>query len=143
MTDASWNLQTALYGLLTANSAIASGRIYDDVPDASASATAPDSAFPYVHIGEMDTVPMDVDGSGGSRDDGVMETINLHVWSRYQGWMEVKQIMQQIKNLLHDTEIDVTGRSSALAVVSMMRTMLDPDGKTRHGVVTVEVTHRN
>lgn len=143
MTDASWNLQTALFNLLkSANPSIAGGSVYDNLPDSVASATAPDSAFPYIQIGEVDLVPDDVDSVSG-RDDGVVETITLHVWSRYAGQKEVKQIAQQIKDLLHDTQITVSGRSSALAVVSMFRAFLDPDGKTRHGVLTVEVTHRN
>ena len=144
MSDASWNLQTAIYGLLTGQSpAVADGNIYDNVPDAALSASAPDSEFPYVHIGEMDAQPDDVDGSSGARDDGTVETLTLHVWSRYRGQKEVKQIMQQIKNLVHDTQLTVTARSSALCIVRSMRNFLDADGKTRHGVMSVEVTHRN
>jgi hypothetical protein len=144
MSDASWNLQVAIYSLLkNANPSITGGRIYDDVPEAAEKADAPDTEFPYVAVGELDVIPDDVDASNGSRDDGVMETLTLHVWSRYHGQKEVKQIMQQIKNLLHDTKITVTDRSSALAEVTMMRSFIDQDGKTRHGVVTVEVTHRS
>ena len=144
MSDASWNLQVAIFSLLkNASPSIAGGRIYDDVPEAAEKADAPDTEFPYVAVGELDAIPDDVDASDGSRDDGVMETLTLHVWSRYRGQKEVKQIMQQIKNLLHDTKITVTDRSSALAEVTIMRSFIDQNGRTRHGVVTVEVTHRS
>lgn len=144
MTDSSWELQKALLSALTENSpeTIASGRVYDRVPDAASGATAPDSAFPFVQIGEMDALPDDVDGASG-RDDGEMESITLHIWSRYQGQKEVKQIMQQIKNRLHDQALTVTGRSSALCFVRSRRSFLDPDGKTRHGVMSIEVIHRS
>lgn len=141
MADSSWNLQQAVYGLLTSGSSIASGKIYDDVPERVEKANAPDTEFPYVQIGEVDAISDDTDNAS-ARDDGTIETLTLHVWSRYRGQKEVKNIMQQIKDLLHDTQITVTGRGSALAVVTIMRAFLDPDGKTRHGIVTLEVTHR-
>lgn len=139
MSDASWNLQQRVYALLAAAPTIASGGVYDGVPEAVASATAPDSAFPYVQIGEMDAIPDDVSVA----DDGEQETITLHVWSRYNGQKEVKQIMQTIKQRLHGIELAVSGRASSLAWVRSRRAFTDPDGKTRHGVVTVEVIHRN
>lgn len=142
MSDASWNLQFAVYDLLKAGNAIAGGRVYDNVPDAALSADAPDSEFPYVHIGETDLQPDDVGTTAGGRDDGAVETITLHVWSRYRGQREVKQIMQQIKDLMHDTQLTVTARASALCIVRAARSFLDPGGRTRHGVMSLEVTHR-
>lgn len=145
MSDASWELQKAILAELTNDSpsVIASGRVYDRVPDTASGATAPDSAFPYVQIGEMDSIPDDVSASSTVQDDGEVETITLHVWSRYQGQKEVKQIMQQIKDALHGVSLTVTGRASAQAYVRSRRNFLDPDGRTRHGVVSVEVIHRN
>lgn len=144
MSDASFDLQRAIFAALTgASPQIAGGRIYDRVPDAALAASAPDSEFPHVVIGEFDAVPDDVSTSAGGRDDGELETLTLHIWSRYDGQKEVKVIMQQIKDLLHDTNLTVAGRTSAQAYVRARRAFLDPDGKTRHGVVTVEVIHRN
>src|SRR5690606_23892259 len=109
MSDASWNLQVAIFSLLKNESpSIAGGRIYDTVPESVSSATAPGSEFPFVQIGDVDVISDDVDAADGSRHDGVMETLTLHVWSRYRGQKEIKQIMQQIKNLLHDTTVTVT-----------------------------------
>lgn len=142
MSDASWELQKAVVTLLKTGNAIASGRIYDRVPDSASSATAPDSEFPFVAIGEMDSIPDDVDGASG-RDDGEMETLTLHIWSRYAGQKEVKEIMQQIKDKLHNVNLTVTGRNSALAWVRSRRSFMDPDGRTRHGVMSIEVIHRS
>lgn len=141
MSDASFELQKALLAMLT-DSSPQTLTVYDRVPDQASGASAPDSAFPYVQIGEMDAIPDDVDGASG-RDDGEVETITLHVWSRYQGQKEVKQIMQQIKDRLHNQDIAVTGRASSICWVRSRRSFMDPDGKTRHGVMSIEVTHRN
>lgn len=144
MTDASWNLQVAIKTALDAiTSKVDNWVVYDDVPDLAAGAEAPDSSFPYVQIGETDAVADDVQSAAGGRDDGETETVTLHVWSRYAGQKQVKQIMQQIKNALHDTQLSVTARASALATVGSRRNFLDPDGRTRHGVMTVQVVHRN
>jgi hypothetical protein len=35
------------------------------------------------------------------------------------------------------------GRPSALAWVRTVRVITDPDGKTRHGIVSVEIIHRS
>jgi hypothetical protein len=142
VSEASWNTQKAVYAALTGAS-IAGGRVYDDVPDAATAADAPDSEFPYVQIGEMDATADDVSTSAGGRDDGDVETITLHVWSRETGQREVKNVMQAIKDLLHDQALVVEGRASALCFVRARRSFMDPDGRTRHGVITVEVVHRN
>src|SRR5690606_7523579 len=109
------------------------------VPDAVSAATAPDSAFPYVLLGEMDATPDDV----STGDDGEVETVTLHVMSRYRGKKEAEQIMQRIKARLHGVELEVPGRASAISFVRSRRIFLEPDGRTQHGVVSVEVTHRN
>lgn len=139
MSDASWDLQSRILAILAAAPAIAGGKVYDNVPESVASAAAPDSAFPYVQIGETDAIPDDTSVS----DDGEIETLSIHVWSRYRGQKEVKQIMQLVKQRLHGVELAVPNRTSAIAWVRIRRDFFDPDGRTRHGVVSVEVVHRN
>lgn len=143
--DASWNVQQRIYAVLTAAPALAGGKVYDAVPAATSAATAPDTAFPYIQIGEMDAIPDDVltDDESPRSDDGQSETLTLHFWSRYAGQKEVKQLMDGAKTRLHSLNLNVSGRSSAIAWVRSMRNFLDPDGKTRHGVMSVEVVHRS
>jgi len=132
MSDHSWNLQQTIYTLLTGESpSIAGDRIYDDVPQ--------NVTFPYVEIGDGQVIPDDT----SSADEGFSEFIDLHVWSRYRGKKEIKQIFGQIHAALHGVALSVTGRASALSWVRNVRQFLDPDGVTRHGVVTVEVIHRS
>lgn len=146
MSQHSWNVQQAVFaaldGKITVETAAAAVAIHDSVPDAAASAAAPDSAFPYVQVGEADAIADDVSALAGG-DDGEDETLTLHVWSRYPGQKEIKLIMEAAKALLHQKPLNVAGRASALAFVRARRAFLDPDGKTRHGVLSVEVYHRN
>lgn len=130
MSDHHLNLQIAVYDALTGAS-VAGGRVYDDVPD--------NATHPYVEIGPAQAIPDDVSPGDG----GMAETIDLHVWSRHQGQKEIKQVISDIYDALHGASLTVTGRASALAWVRTVRTILDPDGKTRHGIVSVEVIHRS
>lgn len=128
-------LQTALYSALTVAN-VASGRIYDRPPQSV--------TFPYVEIGESQAIPDDVSTTTAEPgDDGVAETLDLHVWSREAGQKEAKDIAAAIKFALHGQSLAVDGRASALAWVRSIRMLRDPDGKTTHGVVTVEIVHRN
>lgn len=141
MSDASIELQRAILAKLLEAPAIAGGKVYDDVPAETSKATAPDSAFPYVHLGEVDAVPDDTSSADGG-DDGEQETHTLHVWSRYRGKKEMLEIMQRIKDRLHQVALTVAGRASANSFVTVRRNFMDPDGKTRHGVISVQVIHR-
>ena len=132
MTDHSWNLQQAIYALLTANSpTIAGGRVYDDVPQ--------NATFPFVEIGDVLAVPEDAT----TDDAGLSEFLDLHIWSRYRGKREAQQIWALVRDVLHGASLSVTGRASSLAWVRNWRLILDPDGVTRHGIVTVEIIGRS
>ncbi len=129
MSDGSAELDAAIYGVLSgASPAIAEGGVHDDVPE--------DVTFPYVEMGESDAVDDDVTCS-----DGLDETVTLHIWSRYRGKKETKEIMSRIRDLLHNKVLAVSGRSSAHSWVTSSRVVRDPDGLTRHGIVLVRVVH--
>ncbi len=127
-----FNLQTALYEALTGGSpSIAHGRVYDDVPQ--------NAAFPYVHIRSTQVIPDDTSGP----DTGVSSFIDIDVWSRERGNRQALELMDEIKAALHLVTLTVAGRTSAHCWVQDMRLLLDPDGVTRHGIVTIEVKHRS
>lgn len=136
MSDYSFALQTAIYTALT-SPAISGVSFVRDHP-----VTEPASSdFPFIHIGESQVVPDDTDD--GSGDGGVTETVDIHVWSRYRGQSEVKSISSTVYDRLHGASLTVTGRASALAWVRNRVVLNDPDGLTRHGIVTVEISHRS
>ena len=136
MSDFSFEVQKAIYAALTAGSppAIAEGRVYDSPPE--------NVAFPHVEIGEVQSIPDDTSKSNTADDEGISEFRELHIWSRYNGYKEAIDIGSQIHAALHGVSLTVTGRASALAWVRNKRFFRDPDGVTRHGVVSIEVIHR-
>ena len=129
MSDKSFEVQQALFSTLT-TADVADGRIYDHVPQ--------NVQFPYVQVGETDAQPDDLSGTVG-----ISEFVTLHVWSRYRGQKELKQISAAVQDAVHGQDLTMSGRTSALAWVRDVRTMRDPDGLTRHGVIRVEIIHRS
>ena len=88
------------------------------------------TGYPFVSIGEETAVEF------GTKDlDGAEYTVNIDVWSQYKGSKETKQIMDRIHDLLHNTNISVTGFNLINLRFEFSDVMRDPDGKTRHGVM--------
>lgn len=120
-----WRIQEAIFARLSGYAPLAGrvgGRIYDAVPQ--------DTEFPYVAIGEDDSTAYDDDVNLGADTD-----LTLHVWSRYEGRKEAKEILQLIYDALNRYPLVVAGAHTVLLDAEYQNTLLDPDGLTRHGVV--------
>lgn len=129
MSDGSWELQQAVYGVLNGLSpALASGGVHSPAPA--------NAALPYVEIGESDAVAADVQGR-----DGLDETITIHVWTVAGSFQPARDIISHIREALHAQNLTVAGRSAALAFVGSTRVFTDSDGASIHGVVTLTVHH--
>lgn len=100
--------------------------IYDHVP----SAVDQNDAYPYVVVGDDTSIPFDTDTSQGSE-----ATVTLHVWSRYRGRYEAKQIQRAIYDALHRSRLNVAELHTVEVFYDYAETILDPDGITRHGVI--------
>lgn len=120
MTSASWPLQVAILAAL--RPAVAPVAVLDDVPQGQ--------AFPYVVIGEDVTTP----GPLIDIDSEEIDT-TIHVWSRYAGKMEAKELMATVKAALHDQPLAVDGQTLVLLRFAFETLFLEPDGLTRHGVL--------
>tara|TARA_R100000951_G_scaffold85435_1_gene73103 strand:+ start:1382 stop:1789 length:408 start_codon:yes stop_codon:yes gene_type:complete len=122
----SWNLQKAIYSKL--NSATISGAdvsdvpVYDDIPEGTVA--------PYINIGEETAI-----NDGTKTVDAVEHTLTIHVWSEYRGRYEIKHIMQQVYQNLHNTAITVSGASLVNIRQEFATTLEEADGITRHGVM--------
>ena len=136
MSDYSLAVQGAIYTALT-SPAISGVSFVVDNPVTEPAA----SDFPFIQIGNSDFTPDDTDDGGG--DGGLREFFDLHVWSRYRGQKEVKEIASTIYDRFHGATLTVTGRPSALSWVRNRLILDDPDGLTRHGIVTLEIDHRS
>lgn len=119
--DAGLDLQKAIYDALTTALSGVAG-VYDRPPSGV--------AFPYVLIGD-DT----------GRDDGATEvdladlTLTLHIFSRYRGRKEVKEIRGLIYNALHQQSLPLDTWSLVTLRQDFTDTYTEGDGLTEHGVV--------
>lgn len=123
MSDASWELQKAVYAALDGDAtlgALITG-VFDHVP--------PDTAFPYVTVGEVTVADASTMGK-----DGQAHTITVHSWSRGRGRKEVKDIMAEVYRVLHKANLALTGHDLAGMMFEFASTLTDPDGLTYHGV---------
>lgn len=131
------DLQTVIYTLLDSLS-IPSVKSIIDHPITS----PPDDVYPFIELADSQVIPNDA-SNGSVSDTGVDEFIDIHVWSRYRGQKEVKEIMSAIYDALHHNSLSIPGRSSAFCWFDNSRIRTDPDGLTRHGIQTFKITHRS
>ena len=127
MSTGQFALQQTLFTTLNGDSQLTNtlgAAVFDDVPDTQA------VSFPYVQIGE------DTATDYSTKDvTGTETVINLHVWSRYRGSKETKQVMDRVHTLLHDSNLTVTGHNLINMRFEFGDVIRDPDRITRHGVM--------
>lgn len=112
-----FELQKAIFNRLSTISC----PVYDAVPQGA--------SFPYVTLGE-DTA---IDWSSKTTD-GQETTVTLHVWSRYNGMAEAKQIGGEVIELMTAAPLIMTGFEADTPRLDMSEVIKDPDGITRHGI---------
>ena len=123
---ASWALQRSIYQALTSSSDLTSllggARIYDDPPQAA--------SYPFVTLGQS----MIRDWSTGT-EDGVEHILTLHVWSRAGGKKQVFDVIEAIKDVLHDQPLLLADHYLINLRHEFSEARQDPDGDTFHGIV--------
>ena len=148
--SAAYAIQAAIFTLLRANAGLsallassvidgdsANKAVYDQAPQVDQSEGT--TAFPYVVIGEDTAGEFDADDFAGQET-----TITLHVWSRYRGKKEVKQILDALYSALHNAALTVTGHIAVYCYFEYSESFQDPDGVSMHGVARYRiVTQRN
>jgi hypothetical protein len=119
-------VQKAIYAALMADPAIASGNVFDQVPDSD--------PFPRVTIGDAQVID-----DGNSCEDGWEVYSDIHVWSRPDtgSKVEVKTIGAQIVERIVNGSLTVEGFNIIAAQLDAYRTFRDPDGETEHTVMTI------
>jgi hypothetical protein len=117
-------IQTAIYDRLTTDLSLMDKitGVYDDVDQ--------DIQFPYVTIGDSTSIPWRTQTRFGEE-----VTVTLHIWSRYQGYREAYEILDDLNRLLADKDLNVDGYDAVAVYYEFMESFRDPDGQTRHVVV--------
>ena len=125
MSIGQFALQTTIYSTLSSDNTLTStlgAGVYDEVLEGA--------TYPFVSLGEETAVDYSTKDINGGET-----TINIHIWSQYKGAKETKQIMDRIHDLLHDSNLSVTGFNLINLRYEFSDIMRDPDGVTRHGVM--------
>jgi hypothetical protein len=124
MSVGQFALQSSIYSALNVSaitSTLACG-VYDEVVEGN--------SYPFITLGEEIVIDYSTKNIIGAET-----TINIHIWSRYKGSKETKQIMDKVHDLLHDVNLTVTGVNLINLRFEFSDIMRDPDGITRHGVM--------
>jgi hypothetical protein len=100
---------------------VCDGRVYDAVPKGP--------AYPYVSVGEGDTV-----GDDNSCFDASEVTVQIDVWSTDVGWPEAKSIASAVRAALK-AELDLEDFANPVTTFRLCRFLRDPDGVTRHAAM--------
>ncbi|MFA5120006.1 DUF3168 domain-containing protein [Zavarzinia sp.] len=124
--DASLALQQALFARLTADGALTAligPRLHDRRPEPG--------GYPQVVIGEAD-----VADDGSATRNGQRHLLTLHVWSRYRGRAEAKQILGLLAAALHRQPPALGSGLACISLRVQSTAVLDEgDGVTSHGVL--------
>lgn len=131
MTTSLFAVQESIYGALTSSTALQSllgspARLYDMVP--------PAANFPYVTFGDVVVREFDT-----KDQNGFEQSLVLHVWSRYRGRKELKQIIQTIYDVLHNASLTVTGANYVSCLFQSASTLQENDGLTLHGILRYRI----
>ena len=125
MSFGQFAFQTTIFNALNNDSNLTQtlgASIVDDVPSGT--------AYPFISIGEARSTDYDT-----KTEDGGEITVELHFWSQYKGSKEVKQMMDRVHSLLHNSNLSVSRFNLINLRFDYSDILRDPDGITRHGVM--------
>lgn len=96
--------------------------LFEDVP--------PGTPVPYVTTGEAQTIPDDADCIEGSEI-----YLDFHIWGRT--WDVVKKLRTNLWVAIRDANLALSENRLVLLERSAAHDIRDPDGVTKHGVLTI------
>lgn len=132
MASPSRELQELLFNTLKNDLAVKAlvDGVYDKVP-----ANAFGAKQAYISFGQHD-----VTDDGSECIESGVHTFQLDCWSRAVGRAACKDIVDVVKDALHEKALTLSANALVELRVFMRRVFGDPDGLTSHGVVMVEAT---
>lgn len=121
-------IQQAIHNKLTADSTLMAKvtGVFDFVQD--------NQSYPYIVIGEGTSVPMVTFDRFGEE-----ATTMIHIWSRYQGFKETADIMDDLNRLLAHQDLTMDGYDTITCFYDFSETLREPDGITFHAVVRYRI----
>jgi hypothetical protein len=121
MAGAALAFQKMVFDALTADPAIAGGRVYDFVPDRA--------AYPFISFDGGEAL----DQSGTTSAEGDSEvSLTLNIWSQQDGWLEADTIAEEAYLRLNRVVLPQSAGHRAVLNYERDRGHIrDPDGRTR------------
>lgn len=138
-----WPLTIAIVSAIEDDTTLASILKGDKVYNTMA---PPNSPMPYITLGLVQEQDDNVFGGPGVLGGQVMD-----IWTRKTsvtgssqmlGNRDAVLIYASLRRIFHNKPITVTGFRPVLGVISLLATMLDPDGETVHAIVRYDLTSR-
>jgi len=129
MKNATFELKKAIYTRLTSGTPIG-WKVYDDVPVGA--------SLPYVEIGEAIATDWSQKGQPGQSI-----LITFHLWSDIHSQKEADMMADGVTQSLTVTNsktpsaITITGFNNIYSEQDSYRSIKDPDGETRHGILDI------
>ena len=121
MADAGSALQTAIFSALTAAPPIGAA-VYDRVPE--------NAPYPQIEIlGGMSRAWR------FSAIWGEQITVEIHIWSRYDGYKEARNLLAAVRQRLDEQDLPMNGVGLVDIQYLNEDLMLDVDNMTRHGIL--------
>ena len=129
-------VQQAIYTALVAAVSDDYDGIYTKVPQASDSgSTVP---FPYLTITIPDATRWDT-----KTDNGMSVDVDVHAWERDDSDLAIRQRLNGVYGALHRTgTLSIAGVSVVTCLFNSSAFYDDPDGVTRHAVLTFRITYQ-
>lgn len=93
-----------------------------------------DDNCPYLVIGDMTGVEFDTDSKNGSED-----TVTIHIWSRYRGRHQMRQIMDALHGSLHDSMFSIEGAHLVYCLWEFSQTIPESNPRLQHGVMRFRI----
>ena len=121
--SASTELQKAVYDRLVASVGVLAG-IHDR--------PSPDAGFPYATFGPSLSVKETMDCISART-----EVLQIDIWSQ-SGKLACKEVVDAVVEALHNQQLSLPTHSATPIEVTRFQVVDDPDGITRHGIVTIE-----
>lgn len=128
MPSPSAELQTAVYEALIANETVSSLAV-NGVFDGQ----RPTEFAACVTFGPSDYTTDDLNCITAR-----IESLQIDCWTRAARLRPARELADAVKSALHLAELSLTANALAILRVTAVRTFMDRDGITAHGVVTLE-----
>jgi len=126
-------LQTWVFQTLSHETTGLQVPVWDNVP-INPDTGETQSGWPFVTIGDDTLIPWDTD-----EDPGWEATLTLHIWSRYPGRKEIKDLYGEIFTRLNRKAVQLNTHYMVDCTHDFFETFEDQDGITRHGVARFRV----